>query len=158
MGICRYLPAAVVVATIGTASALPVPVDAQVVVRSTRVVGHPATVHTTVVAHPAISVHATVVARPATTAVWRTGAGGERLLVVGSHSYSFVARPGGYYYHASYGYWHPAHGWWVEGRNCWANGALTPPGMTGSATVRVWHNPPGVAGGPGMSYTQFSRC
>lgn len=158
MGVFRLLSGTVVAASIVTAQALPVPAEAQVVVRSTRVVGHPATVHTTVVARPAASVHATVVARPATTAVWRTGTGGARMLVVDSHSYSFVARPGGYYYHAGYGYWHPTHGWWVDGRNCWANGALNPPGVAGGATVRVWHNPPGVAGGPGMSYTQFSRC
>jgi hypothetical protein len=154
----RLLPAAVVAASIVTAQAVPTQADAQVVVRSTRVVGRPAAVHTTVVAHPATTVHATAVVRPGTTAVWRTGTRGSRVLVVNSHSYAFVARPGGYYYHAGYGYWHPAHGWWVEGRKCWANGALNPPGAAGGAAVRVWHNPPGVAGGPGMSYTQFSRC
>lgn len=85
------------------------------------------------------------------------GASPDRRIVVYGRGVWFAPRPGGYYYHRSYGYWHPTYGWWNQAGRCWADRDDNPPGPHGGRGTN-WENPPGLAGGPGASPDRYGRC
>lgn len=81
----------------------------------------------------------------------------RRRIIVRGQAHDFVLRPGGYYFHVSYGYWHPRHGWWNQRARCWYDRDDNPPGPLGGPGTN-WENPPGWRGDPGTSPDRFGRC
>lgn len=95
---------------------------------------------------------ATLAVSPATACPVAT-----RTVVISGNNYVFVVRPGGYYYHPSFGYWHPVRGWWDGAARCWVDRDGNPPGPAGGPGTN-WENPPGLRGRPGASPDRFGRC
>jgi hypothetical protein len=85
------------------------------------------------------------------------GASPDRTFRWGGPTVVFVSKPGGFYFHQSYGYWHPVHGFWHQAGRCWRDPDWNPPGPVGGPGTN-WENPPGLAGGPGASPDRFGRC